>query len=280
LIPTMVALGVALIGGIFLQVRYGLRPLLSLTSDVAAVSAGLRTKLRSVEVVELTPIASEINRLIDQNESRLAETRIHFANIAHSLQTPVASLNLALNDRNDANGELRALLARIELRLRHHLARARSTVAAAGQPRATIVGSRIDDMLNMMRRLYAERGISAEVRAEPEISVACSAEDFDEILGNIVDNAFKWAQASIAINVSGTGNRVTITVVDDGPGVADSEIGTAMEPGIRIDKTVPGNGFGLSISKELAELYGGAIKLKSATSGGLFVVIELPRAQV
>ncbi len=278
LIPTMATLGAVLIGGIFLQVRYGLKPLRTLTSDLVGVRAGQQAKLQSVDVKELVPIVNEVNRLIDLNEARLTETRVHFANIAHSLKTPVASLQLALTDRNDPTSELRDLVDRIEMRLRHHLARARSTVSAAGKPQATSVGARIDDVLNMMRRLYAERGIAAEVRVASEIRVACSVEDLEEILGNVIDNAFKWARSSIAISVEGAGERARITVVDDGPGVAGGAIEAAMKPGVRIDEAVPGHGFGLSISKELAELYGGSVRLESA-GGGLIVVIELPLAR-
>ncbi len=277
LIATMVTLGGALVVGIFLQVRFGLKPLRSLTAEISAVSAGQKAKLSPVGVAELVPIGNEINRLIELNDDRLLQTRLHFANLAHSLKTPVASLHMALNGDNDPDEEIRGLVARIELRLRHHLARARSTTSQAGRPQSMPVRHRIEDILDMMRRLYAERELSMELSMASDISVACSPEDFDEILGNIVDNACKWAGASIVVSVTSDKDRAAIMVTDDGPGLADSDIVRALEPGVRLDETVPGYGFGLSIAKELSALYGGSIGLRPAPKSGLVVVIDLPR---
>ncbi|NLR98064.1 HAMP domain-containing histidine kinase [Rhizobium sp. P38BS-XIX] len=276
LIATMIALGLALMIGGFLQVRFGLKPLRALTSELSAISGGQAARLSAVDVVELAPIGDEINRLIEMNDVRLHDTRIHFANLAHSLKTPVASLQLALNDQNDTTGELRDLVKRVELRIRHHLARARSTTSAVGQTQTVSIGPRIEDILNMMRRLYADRRLSATLKIMSETVVACSAEDFDEIVGNIVDNAFKWARTSISISVTSDRDRAAITVADDGAGLSDSEIARAMAPGVRIDETVPGHGFGLSIAKELSELYGGSISIPSGQDSGLVVVIGLP----
>ncbi|WP_430254736.1 sensor histidine kinase [Neorhizobium sp. DAR64872/K0K18] len=276
LVPAMLLLGGVLVGGILLQVRYGLRPLRQLTSDIASISAGALPRLPDQDVEELQPASREINRLVDKNAERLAETRLHFANLAHGLKTPVASLQLALNGANDPTNEMRDLVDRIDQRIRHHLARARKT-ASSGTVSATQVNPRIDDLVLVMSRIHADRGISVQCTIEPQISVACAAEDFDEIVGNLLDNAFKWAGSLVAIDARTDGRSIVITLEDDGPGISDDTIEKAFLPGVRMDETVAGDGFGLTIANELAQLYGGKIALRNQDDKGLRQTITLPK---
>ncbi|WP_323687934.1 hypothetical protein [Rhizobium sp. AN69] len=171
LIPAMTLLGASLVGGIFLQVRYGLRPLRQLTADISSISAGTLDRLPEADVEELRPASGEINRLVEQNIERLAETRLHFANLAHGLKTPVTSLYLALNETNDPDREMRALVDRIDQRIRHHLARARKT-AAGGTATVTAVKPRIDDIVDIMSRIHADRGDCRNSRCGPRVAIA------------------------------------------------------------------------------------------------------------
>jgi signal transduction histidine kinase len=277
LVPTMAVLGAILVAGVLLQVRYGLRPLRQLTSNVSEITAGSLSRLPDIDVEELRPVAREINRLVDQNAQRLIDTRLHFANLAHGLKTPVASLSLALNSGNDPEGEMRSLVDRIDQRIRHHLARARKT-AAGGTGISTAIKSRIDDLMLVMSRIYADRGITAHCDVDPDLSVACPGEDLDEILGNLIDNAFKWATSSIAISAKIAGSEVVIMIEDDGRGMPPAAVADALLPGKRMDETVPGDGFGLTIASELIQLYGGTITLSNATDAGLQCSLSLPRA--
>jgi signal transduction histidine kinase len=276
LVPAMALMAASLVAGIFLQVRYGLRPLRQLTSDISAIAAGTLPRLPDPDVEELRPASHEINRLVDQNLQRLAETRLHFANLAHGLKTPVASLLLALNPANDPDGELHSLVNRVDQRIRHHLSRARKT-ASSGANSATMIKPRVDDLVLIMSRIHAERAITADCVVDPELSVACAAEDLDEILGNLIDNAFKWANTAVKITAATKGAMVIIFIEDNGPGVSEAFIADAFRPGLRLDETVPGDGFGLTITKELAELYGGRITLSNSETGGLICSVVLPR---
>ncbi|WP_337182407.1 HAMP domain-containing sensor histidine kinase [Shinella sp.] len=277
LIPVMALLGASLVAGIFWQVRYGLYPLRQLASDLSAISAGTRDRVSSAEVVELKPVTRQINRLIEQNEERLAQTRLHFANLAHALKTPVASLSMALDPANDPGGELRALVDRIDQRIRYHLSRARK-IASGGINAATPIRPRVDDILLVMSRLHADRGIEAKANIPIDLKVACAAEDLDEILGNLIDNAFKWARNNVDISARKDGTDITFTIADDGPGIADTNAAEAFLPGKRLDETVPGDGFGLTIAKELVELYGGEIKLLPSENRGTVWLLVLPNA--
>ena len=277
LIPAMALLGTVLVAGILLQVRYGLRPLRLLTSDVSAITAGTLPRLPDADVEELRPVTQEINRLVDQNNERLVDTRLHFANLAHGLKTPVASLSLALNFGNDPEGEMRSLVDRIDQRIRHHLARARKT-AAGGTGLSTAIKPRIDDLILVMSRIYVDRGITVRCEIDPNLGVACAQEDLDEVLGNLIDNAFKWAKSAIAISAKVKGSAVEVVIEDDGSGMTPAAMADAFLPGRRMDETVPGDGFGLTIANELTQLYGGKIALANATDVGLKCSVSLPRA--
>ncbi|MGQ8632274.1 sensor histidine kinase [Agrobacterium sp. DKPNP3] len=277
LVPAMTLLGASLVAGIFIQVRYGLRPLRQLTDDIAAISAGSRDHLPDVEVDELRPATREINRLVEQNKDRLTETRLHFANLAHGLKTPVTSLYLALNQTNDPDGTMRGLLDKIDQRIRHHLARARKT-AAGGVVASTELLPRINDIVEIMRHIHADRGIAARVAVDDSSRVGVLPEDLDEIIGNIVDNAFKWAKSRVEISARKTGRTVNLIISDDGPGIDDDLVAQAFQPGKRMDESVPGDGFGLTIVKELVELHGGQINLERSADRGLSCIVTLPTA--
>ncbi len=277
LVPAMTLLGASLVAGIFIQVSYGLRPLRQLTDDIAAISAGTRDHLPDVEVDELRPATREINRLVEQNKDRLTETRLHFANLAHGLKTPVTSLYLALNQTNDPDGAMRGLLDKIDQRIRHHLARARKT-AAGGVVASTELLPRINDIVEIMRHIHADRGIAARVTVDDSLRVGVLPEDLDEIIGNIVDNAFKWAKSRVEISARKTGRTVNLIISDDGPGIDDDLVAQAFQPGKRMDESVPGDGFGLTIVKELVELHGGQINLEKSAERGLSCVVTLPTA--
>ncbi|MCM2457414.1 HAMP domain-containing histidine kinase [Rhizobium sp. CG4] len=278
LLPVMALLGGSLIAGTILQVRFGLRPLRQMTADIGSVLTGNRSTLPEPGVEELRPVATEINRLIDQSAQRLADTRVHFANMAHGLKTPVASMMLALDDTNDPDKSMRKLIERIDRRIQHHLADGRKATAGDMARSTSTVRPRLKDLLFVLERIYAHKHLSVECKVDPSVVVGCANEDFDEIFGNILDNAFKWANETIRICARIEGSAVTIGIFDDGPGMPDSGIEDALRPGFRLDETVAGDGFGLSISKEIVELYGGSIEL-APMNPGLMVNVKLPGPQ-
>ncbi|WP_234902642.1 sensor histidine kinase [Agrobacterium larrymoorei] len=275
LVPAMLLLGISLVIGTYLQVRFGLKPLNRLTTDIGAVTNGSKASLSDVNVEELKPVSAEINRLIALNAQRLENTRVQFANMAHGLKTPVASLTLGLTDRNDPDGGLRDLVHRIDRRIRHHLADARKSAVADFADQNTSVRSRLDDLILVLSNVHRDRNLSVRCDVDTTLSVRCDRDDLDEILGNLLDNAFKWAANTILVSAQRKAQTVEILIRDDGPGISEDKIQTAFRPGLRLDESVSGSGFGLGIAKEITELYGGTVLLKNINDG-FEAVVTLP----
>jgi signal transduction histidine kinase len=166
----------------------------------------------------------------------------------------------------------------MDRRIRHHLSRAR--LAALGGPKRarTFLAPRVADLIAAFGKLYADKSLAYEVRIASDIAVACEAQDLDELLGNLLDNASKWARQRVIVAADRVGAMVEMTIEDDGPGLTDLQAIDVMSPGHRLDETAPGYGFGLPITRELAELYGGSFTLGRSAFGGLRATVTLPSA--
>ena len=272
-------LGIALVVAIMLQVRLGLRPLERLRQSVSDVRAGRSERVPAHQPLEVQPLVAELNNLLDQNAANLDRARRHVANLAHGLKTPLATLAISLSSSGSRNAEhLAPVVDLMERRIRHHLGRAR--VAALGGPaRAlTLIAPRVRDLGDVLGKVHAERQIQLTVDIAADIAVACEPQDFDEMAGNLMENAFKWARGRIVVRAN-AGDRITSLVIeDDGPGLQPAEISQVLRPGERLDESAPGFGFGLSITRELAELYGGGVVLTALQPCGLRVSLQLPTA--
>ena len=272
-------LGIALVLAIMLQVRLGLLPLERLRQSVSDVRAGRSERVPANQPLEVQPLVAELNSLLDQNAANLDRARRHVANLAHGLKTPLATLAISLSGSGSRNpDQLAPMVDLMERRIRHHLGRAR--VAALGGPaRAlTLIAPRVRDLGEVLGKVHAEREIRLAIDIAADIAVACEPQDFDEMAGNLMENAFKWARGSIVVRAE-VGDRITSLVIeDDGPGLQPAEISQVLRPGERLDESAPGFGFGLSITHELAELYGGGVELSALQPRGLRAILQLPTA--
>jgi signal transduction histidine kinase len=277
---TLGVLALALIGGVALQIRLGLRPLSRLTEDLQRVRTGRAERILGVQPSEVAPLVAELNSLLDQNAANLERARRHVANLPHGLKTPLATLAIVMDERGwYADGRLKPLVMTMDRRIRHHLSRAR--LAALGGPdRArTFLAPRVADHIGAFGKLYADKDLTYEARIAPDITLACEAQDLDELLGNLLDNAGKWARHRVLIAAVREGPMVEMTIEDDGPGLSDQQAVDVMRPGHRIDESAPGYGFGLPITGELAELCGGAFALGRSVLGGVRAIVTLPAAR-
>jgi signal transduction histidine kinase len=274
---SLLVLGAALVLAIMLQVRLGLRPLDRLRHAVADVRGGREQRLPEDQPIEIRPLVSELNALLAQNTATLERARAHVANLAHGLKTPLATLSVALSAKSGGNRDLTDLVDVMERRIRHHLGRARAA-ALGGPVRAqTLVAPALASLGAVLAKVYAERAIDFTADVPPDLAVACEPQDFDEIAGNLLDNAFKWARRTVMVGAVAEDRSVILTIDDDGPGLSAEQIPQVLQPGQRLDEGAPGFGFGLSITRELVELYGGSLVLAVAPKGGLRVSLRLPR---
>lgn len=184
----------------------------------------------------------------------------------------MASLLLALDEQNDPKGALRSLAARIDNRIKHHLAAARRVMASSDNVASTDIAASVADLHRATSQIHAERKIAFDTDLSRGLRVACDESDVEEMLGNLIDNAFKWAASHVTFRAHRDGPTARITIEDDGPRHSPGP------PRVREDEHVPGNGFGLSIVSELAGLYGGSLVLEANGAVGLRCVLCLPVA--
>lgn len=274
-------LGVALLLAIMLQVRLGLRPLERLRRAVADVRSGALARLPEQQPREIAPLVVELNGLLAQNETNLARARRHVANLAHGLKTPLATLAIALSDRDRDVDTLHPLVGLMERRIRHHLGRARSAALNGPVRTQTLVAPRVHDLGAVLTKIHADKAIALTVDVPAALAVACEAQDVDEMLGNLMENAFKWARGKVLVCARTDDARgVLLLIEDDGAGLLPAQAVQVLLPGERLDESTPGFGFGLSITRELAELYGGSLDLDTSPLCGLRVSLRLPAAYV
>lgn len=283
LLGSLALLGLALGAATLVQLRVGLAPLGRMRTALAAVRGGRATAIPSDQPTELAPLAAEINALLAENAAALANARGHVANLAHGLKTPLATLALTVRPL-DHDGTLGAQIARIDQAVRHHLGRARAATPGVGMRVATPLAPVVADLIDALARIHAERRITATTAIDPALAVAVDRQDLDELIGNLLDNAWRWAAGQIVVSAAHPnagaedGRFAVLTIADDGPGIPEATRASALSAGQRLDERGDGHGFGLSIATELANLYGGSLALDTAPLGGLAVRVTLPLA--
>jgi signal transduction histidine kinase len=267
------------------QVRFGLAPLKRISESLAAIRSGTAERLEGEFPVEIAPLARETNALIEANREIVERARTHVGNLAHALKTPLSVMVNEAATRGDDPfaAKIREQAGIMRDQVAHHIERAR--LAA----RLTVIGTVTDvvpvvtALARTMEKTHHDRKLAIGIDAPEHARFRGERQDLEEMVGNLVDNACKWAQSQVAIEVIPERiepNRDVIRVVvdDDGPGLSPSEREQVARRGRRLDETKPGSGLGLSIAVELAALYGGAVTLGTAPIGGLRAELLLPGA--
>ena len=286
IVLTLALLGAGLLLATFFQVRFGLSPLKDIGSRLAAIRSGEETLLEGTPPDEILPLQEELNALIKANWSVVERARTHVGNLAHALKTP---LSVIINEAGSQNSEFAQKVAQQAMLMRqqisHHLDRAR--IAAQIRPISglTDVASGLNALSRALTKIYEGRALHLEIDCPGGVRFFGEKQDFDEMAGNLLDNACKWARSSVTVKVEarpceGTSTTRTFRLIieDDGPGRAAESRRAGVERGRRLDESVPGSGLGLSIVAELSHLYRGTLRLEEAESGGLRACLTLPAA--
>jgi signal transduction histidine kinase len=278
-VAALATLALALWAAAWLQVRLGLAPLARLRSALQQLRQGQASRLPGTHPAEVQPLVNELHAVLDDKEALLEQARQQAGNLAHGLKTPLAVIgNLAQRWPGEDGELLRQQLERMGRQIDWQLMRARAA-ASTRSAVATPVLPALEELRRVLLRLHAARGLQLQLAAEaPAPGVAVEPEALKEMLGNLLDNACKWAQRQVRVRLCVDGARVRIEVDDDGPGIAPEQRAQALQRGQRLDERRSGSGLGLAIVDELARLHGGALELADADLGGLRAVLWLPAA--
>jgi signal transduction histidine kinase len=282
---TFAALGIVLLLTTIFQVRFGLAPLKRISESIADIRSGRAEQLEGEFPVEIAPLARETNALIDANREIVERARTHVGNLAHAIKTP---LSVIVNEASahGADPFAHKVLEQADVmrdQVAHHLERARIAARVTIIGTVTEVAPALEALRRTMEKIHRDRGIAIEVKADSHARFRGERQDLEEMAGNLVDNACKWAASHVFIEVlverpvePGAAPMLRIVVDDDGRGLSEAERTQVSRRGQRLDESKPGSGLGLSIVVDLAGLYGGSLTLANAPIGGLRAELVLP----
>jgi len=274
-------LGFGLALAALVQVFVGLAPLRSLHTALGRVREGAMQQLEGGFPTEIMPLVTEFNRVLTQNAEVVERARTQAGNLAHALKTPLSVLANAADATKNKDGDMARLVAtQVEMarkQVDYHLARAQAAATMLLPGTRTPLQPVIEGLTRTMRRIHAERNLELIVQPFPALLAFRGEEhDLQEMLGNLIDNACKWATSRIEISARVEQDRLLVSVDDDGKGVALEQRETILRRGVRADEQVPGTGLGLAIVDDLAHMYGGQLALADSPLGGLQATLTLP----
>ena len=269
----LLALGLA--AAMAVQVTYGLRPLSRLAAELDALKRRPGQRLSGGYPAEIAPLAEALNAVLDHDAELVDRARTHVGNLAHGLKTPLSVMRAELSSGGADNAVLAEQVERMGRMVEHHLTRARAEASSARAIGATHkVVEVATEIAAVLAKINAGRGLVLDNQCDAEARFAGDREDLAGMLGNLMDNACKWARGRVVVRTQG---ELAITVEDDGPGLSEAECAEATRRGARLDESAPGHGLGLAIVRDLAALYGGRLVLERSSLGGLAARLEFPR---
>jgi signal transduction histidine kinase len=246
-----------------------------MAADLQAVREGVRSRLSGRYPREVAPLATAINDVLDKDVELIERARTHVGNLAHGLKTSLAIVSAELEgtaERTILSQQVQVMRRLIE----HHLGRA-SAVAGAGRVAGVIVSVRdvAEGVAGALSKVFIDRCLNIDVDVAADVRFRGHREDLEEIVGNLAENACKWARRNVRVSAHHTARRLVLSVEDDGPGMAPEQTAGAARRGKRLDELAPGWGLGLSIVSDLVELNGGELRFsRSRHLGGLFVEVS------
>ncbi|MGF1769555.1 ATP-binding protein [Enterovibrio makurazakiensis] len=278
-ILSMLFIGVLVLIG--LQVAWSLLPLNDMQRELVALKEGKQDALSTNYPQEVSPLVSDLNALLFHYHELLSRARNHAGNLSHALKTPLSVLKndiLALDE--DTQKKLLPSVAQIQTQIDYHLGRSR----VAGSMNILAVKSnpseRVEAITMAFDKVYASRQIIVVNELDEALDVAVDPADLDEMLGNLLENGYKWAKSLVRVYaVDADKETVQLCIEDDGDSIPKEEMANVLERSVRLDESVPGTGLGLNIVKEIAHSYRGELDLCHGRMGGLKVVLTVKRAR-
>ncbi|MEY3668936.1 MAG: hypothetical protein RL258_331 [Pseudomonadota bacterium] len=278
----LVALGLMMALVVAVQLAYGLAPLRALERALARLREGKAETLNGRFPSEVAPLVGQFNAVLAEQRRNLQRARSLAGNLAHAMKTPLTVIANAAQDPRIEGQQLRETVqhygALAEKQVAWHLKRARMAASTTGHYTPVRVAEVLRGLITVLHRAHPEKSVEVLCDVPLTLRFLGEREDLQEILGNLLDNAFKWARASVAVSVAQSEDHIFLFVDDDGPGVPAARYGEILQRGTRLDEVVPGSGLGLAIVAELVALYNGSIAFSESAQGGLRVQLALPMA--
>jgi signal transduction histidine kinase len=279
ILTSFLVLFIGLSLAVVIQVRLALKPLKAIRSEIADVKAGKAKRLSQDFPNDVQPLVNELNYLLDHNEQLLKRARNQLGDLAHAVKNPLTVIRNEARQITTEQGQLildqsHVMASSID----HCLSRARAYGKMDILGFRTSVKDVIEDLVYAVERIYHDRGIEIRLSGVEGCCFRGESQDIEEMAGNLIDNACKWAKSRVDIHCKTDGGRFLLSIVDDGPGISEDKLEHVMHRGNKLDDSVPGHGQGLGIVEDIADLYGGSLKLGRSPLGGLQADLELPAA--
>ncbi|MEO1067036.1 MAG: ATP-binding protein [Pseudomonadota bacterium] len=274
---TLAALGFLLAISTFAQVKWGLRPLSLIARGLNDIREGRSDNLRGTFPVEIEPLVTELNALIGFNKKVVERARTHVGNLAHALKTPISVLrNEAREFDTPLSNKVEEQTQAMQGQVNYHLDRAQIIARTGVLSAAHKVKPIVDGLARAMSKIYRDRDIRITVALDSEQKFSGERQDLEEALGNLIDNACKWASSTVRISGKSEDGSLILDIEDDGPGLSEDEQKRALKRGERLDEHKPGSGLGLSIVRDLVNAYDGEFSMARSDMGGLKATIAFP----
>jgi len=273
---SLVSLGILLLLGIWCQLHWGLEPLRRIRSNLQAVERGDCERLDTDLPEELNNLATAINTVLERDRQLMSRARTAAGNLAHAIKTPVSVMMTTTEQLPASQRETMASeLKRLNEAVRHHLARASAAGPVVLRPRVTLSVA-LEPVFNGISRLAERKNITFQKPEVPPLQLQIDAQDLQEIVGNLLENALRWATSKVVMAIYSEADNLHLSIMDDGPGMSSQSRDEALQRGGRLDEQRSGSGLGLAIVSELIQLYDGQLQLKPSPMGGLLVTVCLP----
>ncbi len=266
-----------------IQVSRGMSPIAQLRHRLSSIHEGHARRVNGEFPSEVQPLVDDLNALLAERDRVIERAQAKAGDLAHGLKTPLAVL-LQEAETAERSGQpqvgaaIRHQVDRMQRQMDYHLAHARAAASGAAPGTRCEVAEVAEGLARTLRRLYVDRHLTVSLSVATGHAVRVERADLEEMLGNVLDNACKWAASSVSLSTTRTDASLVMMIDDDGPGVDDALLESVLQRGVRADETAPGSGFGLAIVRDLSEVYGGTIVLSRSPLGGLRATLTLPSA--
>jgi len=268
-----------MLAALLLTLHWGLAPLGRVAGEITKVESGRQGQIRGDYPTELQGLTGSLNALLAHERAQQAQLGNALGDLAHSLKTPLAVMRGAVdtNVREPLNAELfEEQLSRMDNIVQYQLQRARSRAGAVpGLAPPIRVRPLVERLCASLSKVYRSKGVDALIEIDPELQFRGAEGDLMELLGNLLDNAFKWCGRKVRTFATGGDNRLELTIEDDGPGVAPALVQQVIERGTRADEETPGHGIGLAVAQDISAAYDGVLSIGRSELGGARLHVRL-----